>query len=152
MADFELNDERRRPRQTNFGSLSAGMIVRGSVPASILFAAEAPSRPQPPSSLRDVNANVAATLAQQRAPEPPRSALAAVVALKSELPPVPATGGQRKAVTVRLDPVHHMRLRLVGSYTRRSAQDILVQALNSYLDNLPAGIPGGGPSFRDDDA
>lgn len=150
MADFDLNDERRRPRQTNFGSLSAGMIVRGSVPASVLFGAEAPPRPQP-ASLRDVNANVTATLAQQRTPEAPRSALAAVVALKPDLPPVSAAGGQRKAVTVRLDPVHHMRLRLVGSYTRRSAQDILVHALNSYLNNLPPSVPGGGPTFREDE-
>ena len=40
MADFELTDERRRPRQTSFGALNAGMIVRGSVPASVLYGAE----------------------------------------------------------------------------------------------------------------
>jgi hypothetical protein len=140
---IDLSDERRRERQTNFGSLSAGMIVRGSVPASVLFGGETPGRPQPPTSLRDVNANVAAKLG--RAPQPEST----VVAITPELP-LPTSGGPRKAVTVRLDPVHHMRLRLVGSYTRRSAQDILVQALNAYLNNLPASVPGGGPSFADE--
>jgi len=35
-------DERRRPRQSNFGSLSAGMIVRGTVPAELLTPVEPP--------------------------------------------------------------------------------------------------------------
>ena len=43
-----------------------------------------------------------------------------------------------------------MRLRLVGSYMHRSAQDILVAALNAYLDKLPASVPGGGPAFAPD--
>ena len=145
MPDFDLTDERRRPRQTSFGSLCAGMIVRGSVPASVLYGTDAPPRPQAPASLREVNAKVSAAMAQQRpAPEP-----APVIALKPETTAtVPA--GQRKAVTVRLDPVHHMRLRLVGSYMHRSTQDILVAALNAYLDKLPASVPGGGGAFRPD--
>jgi len=148
MPDVIQIDERRRPRQSNFGALSSGMIVRGSVPAAVLFGAE--PAPRAPTSLRDVNANVAATLApREQTNDAPRSDLASVIALKADLaPPSPAAAGARKAVTVRLDPVHHMRLRLVGSYTRRSAQDILVQALNSYLNNLPPDIPGGGAAFK----
>jgi hypothetical protein len=146
MPDFDLTDERRRPRQTSFGSLSAGMIVRGSVPASVLYGTEAPPRTQAPASLREVNAKVSATIAQRPAPPPEP---APVIALKPETTAtVPA--GQRKAVTVRLDPVHHMRLRLVGSYMHRSAQDILVAALNAYLDKLPASVPGGGSAFAPD--
>jgi hypothetical protein len=141
MPELELIDERRRARQTNFGSLSAGMIVRGAVPASVLYGSE------PPASVREVNANVAATLSQGQAPQP--SSVVAMPAAAERIIEVPAPGGQRKAVTVRLDPVHHMRLRLVGSFYRRSAQDILVQALNAYLDSLPASVPGGASAAFD---
>ena len=142
MADFDPTDERRRPRQTSFGALSAGMIVRGSVPASVLYGTDMPARS--PSSLRDVNANVTAALAQRPTPEP-----APVIALKPAAT-ASAPAGPRKAVTVRLDPVHHMRLRLVGSFMHRSTQDILVAALNAYLDKRPASVPGGGPAFAPD--
>jgi hypothetical protein len=146
MPDSDVTDERRRPRQTTFGSLNAGMIVRGSVPESVLYGTGAPTRP--PSSLREVNANVAATLAQRPASEPaPITALKPAAA--ATVPPI-VPGGARKPVTVRLDPVHHMRLRLVGSFMRRSTQDILVAALNAYLDKLPASVPGGGSAFPPD--
>jgi len=128
--------------------LSSTMIVRGSVPAHVLFGGEAPPpRPQathsPPTSLRDISATVVASLAQDRTRPPTASlsALASVVSLKAERDRAPQTG-PRKSITVRLDPVHHMRLRLVGSYLRRSAQDIMVEALNSYLDTLPQEPPG----------
>lgn len=147
MTDLDLTDERRRPRQTSFGALSGGMIVRGSVPASVLYGTEAP-RSQPPSSLREVSAKVATAVTQSLAVAvAPRAAT--VVPLNSEVVATAPTG-PRKAVTVRLDPVHHMRLRLVGSFMHRSTQDILVAALNAYLDTLPASVPGGGPAFATD--
>jgi hypothetical protein len=45
-------------------------------------------------------------------------------------------------MTVRLDPVHHLRLRVVSSFLKRSSQQIFVAALEAYLDRLPSSIPG----------
>jgi hypothetical protein len=36
MRALDVIDERRRPRQSNFGSLGAGMVARGTVPAELL--------------------------------------------------------------------------------------------------------------------
>ena len=122
MTGIQAIDERRRPRQSNFGALSAGMIVRGAVPSHVLYGdAVAAAAPRP--------APAPIATPQPAAPMP--------------LPTIadrPVAGLQRKALTVRLDPVHHMRLRLVGSYLGRSAQDIMIQALNAYLAGLPRSV------------
>lgn len=116
-----------------FGSLSAGMIVRGSVPAQVLFGAGTAISPRPPQPPAETGAT-APPLAVSPAPAPMQRGGA------EPRPP-------RKTVTFRLDPAQHMRLRVLGAYQRRSAQDILVQALTAYLDSAPApaAVPGGEP-------
>ena len=43
----------------------------------------------------------------------------------------------KAAFTLRLDAERHLKLRLAVAVTRRSAQQIVTQALDEYLDNLP---------------
>ena len=38
------------------------------------------------------------------------------------------------AVTVKLDEARYQKLKMLGLTTRRSSQDIIVQALDAYLD------------------
>jgi len=66
---LETVDERLRPRQSNFGSLGAGMIERGKVPAHILYGAESAESEAPADGIIDVNvaAAAAASLLQLRA-------------------------------------------------------------------------------------
>lgn len=50
---------------------------------------------------------------------------------------VPAAAGKtRKAFTLRLDADRHMRLRLAAATQRRSAQQIVTEALDAFL-NVP---------------
>lgn len=49
----------------------------------------------------------------------------------------PATAGRKAAFTLRLDAERHLKLRLAVAVTRRSAQQIVTQALDELLDNLP---------------
>jgi hypothetical protein len=123
--------------RAGFGSLTAGMVLRGSVPPQILVGVAVPPRPPAPEVLT----------APPPAPEPaPPPAVAAPPSLEGAPPapqPVaPRPSGRRRALTLRLDPVHHMRLRLVGSLLKRSAQDLCVAALERYFDSLPPNFPG----------
>lgn len=114
-------------RKGGFGSLTSGMIVRGAVPVQVLYGPGASGQVLP------------------REPEPmvePEPEVSRVVERVVAPPPSPATGAARKAMTVRLDAAQHMRLRVVSAYQRRSAQDVMVQALGRYLDSLPASAPG----------
>ena len=43
----------------------------------------------------------------------------------------------RAAFTLRLDPERHLRLRLASAVGRRSAQRIVTQALDAFLDQQP---------------
>lgn len=45
--------------------------------------------------------------------------------------------GSKAAFTLRLDPDRHLRLRLASAVDNRSAQQILTQALDAYLDSQP---------------
>jgi hypothetical protein len=52
--------------------------------------------------------------------------------------PAPAIGARGKAAfTLRLDADRHLRLRLACAVTRRSAQQIVTNALDEYLSSLP---------------
>ena len=44
-----------------------------------------------------------------------------------------ATNGKKAAFTLRLDPARHLRLRLAAAMTRRSAQSLVVEALDELL-------------------
>lgn len=50
---------------------------------------------------------------------------------------VPQLGKARTAFTLRLDPERHLRLRLAKAVTQRSAQEIVTEALDAYLDRQP---------------
>jgi hypothetical protein len=50
----------------------------------------------------------------------------------------PATAVRTKAAfTLRLDPERHLKLRLACALTRRSAQLLVTEALDDFLDSLP---------------
>jgi hypothetical protein len=52
--------------------------------------------------------------------------------------PVSRAGTKAKAAfTLRLDPERHLRLRLACAVSRRSAQMLVTEALDTYLDSLP---------------
>ena len=51
-------------------------------------------------------------------------------------------GGRRAAFTLRLDPERHLRLKVAGVVLGRSSQDIVTEALDTYLSHVgdaPAG-------------
>jgi hypothetical protein len=61
----------------------------------------------------------------------------------------PATAVRAKAAfTLRLDPDRHLKLRLACALSRRSAQQLVTEALDNFLDSLPElealsqGLPG----------
>ncbi len=69
---------------------------------------------------------------------------AAQAPVEAEMPkpaPAPAsvavTARQKAAFTLRLDPERHLRLRLACAVGNRSAQQIVTQALDAYLDSQP---------------
>jgi hypothetical protein len=57
------------------------------------------------------------------------------VTMSAPKPGAPKGTGGTIAVTVRLDPERYEKLKLHGIRTRRTNQDILVQALDAYLAN-----------------
>jgi hypothetical protein len=72
-------------------------------------------------------------------PEPVAEAAPAPAAVVS-LPrrrAAPAAAGRKAAFTLRLDPDRHMRLRLASAVTARSAQQIVTEALDTFLSTLP---------------
>jgi hypothetical protein len=46
----------------------------------------------------------------------------------------------RVALTLRVDQERHTRLRLLAAQTKRSSQDILLAALDSYIDGAAQGM------------
>ncbi len=58
--------------------------------------------------------------------------------LAGKAAPAPATARSRKAAfTLRLDADRHLKLRLACAVSGRSAQQIVTQALDDYLNDLP---------------
>jgi hypothetical protein len=134
-----VNPLARRGR-AGFGSLTAGMVLRGSVPAQVLYASAA-TMPRP--------VHVVERKAEPTNDDEPLAVPVAGAAtcawpkLVADPSPAPAVASKdRRAMTVRLDPVHHMRLRVVSSVLRRSSQEIFVAALEAYFAQLPAATPG----------
>ena len=66
---------------------------------------------------------------------PARGARRAV--LSATKPVVPAIGGRKSAFTLRLDAERHLHLRLACAVQNRSAQQLLIEALDRLLDELP---------------
>jgi hypothetical protein len=53
-----------------------------------------------------------------------------------------AHDGKLAKVSLRLDPVRHLKLRLASAHERRSGQQILLAALDAYLAGVAASVPG----------
>lgn len=76
------------------------------------------------------------------APVPPVLAERAELA-RAVVKPVPARAaradapGHKAAFTLRLDPDRHLRLRLASAVAGRSSQQLLVEALDAFLDSQP---------------
>jgi hypothetical protein len=47
------------------------------------------------------------------------------------------TGKAKAAFTLRLEPDRHLKLRLACALTRRSAQQLVTEALDDFLNTLP---------------
>ena len=125
-----------RPRGRSFGTLSAGMVLRGAVPEQVLRGPTCAVPPQAEALCDTTWPDPGPVLTPAPRPEPvpePKSKSA---------PPAVKPRKKRRAMTVRLDDVQHMRLCLVTTYLQRSAQDLFVTALDAYLDQLPSTIPG----------
>jgi hypothetical protein len=130
-----VNPLARRGR-AGFGSLTAGMVLRGAVPAQVLYAG---ARPVHVVERKAEPINDDEPLA---VPVPRAAACAWPKLVADPSPAPPVASKDRRAMTVRLDPVHHMRLRVVSSVLRRSSQEIFVAALEAYFAQLPAATPG----------
>lgn len=52
-------------------------------------------------------------------------------------PVMPTTGGRKSAFTLRLDAERHLHLRLACAVQNRSAQQLVIEALDRLLDELP---------------
>ena len=91
-------------------------------PASVDFEPE-PTAPEPPFAVRvkPAVAAVAPNPAPRRAPKP-RSA--------------PGAKG-KAAFTLRLDPSRHLKLRLACAVNGRSAQQLVISALDRLLTDMP---------------
>jgi predicted HicB family RNase H-like nuclease len=96
--------------------------------------AEAPPVPAPEPAVREQQKSLKASFA----PAPSDPAPAGVEPERATLPrprPVPAKG--KAAFTLRLDPERHLKLRLACALTRRSAQQLVTEALDDFLAALP---------------
>jgi hypothetical protein len=71
-------------------------------------------------------------------PVPVRKALAKAKAEVVVLPRSRAAAARSKAAfTLRLDPERHLKLRLACALSRRSAQQLVTEALDDFLDSQP---------------
>ncbi len=86
-----------------------------------------------------VSAGIAVRATQ---PASRRSVKAAVRGARSPVlgatkPVVSTTGGRKSAFTLRLDAERHLHLRLACAVRNRSAQQLVIEALDRLLDQLP---------------
>jgi hypothetical protein len=59
---------------------------------------------------------------------------AAREALPRSTRPAPARSEERVAVTLRLDPTRHTRLKIFAARRNRTSQDVVTEALDAYLE------------------
>ena len=110
------------------------------VPSSIEALTPAPiSRPAEPPVVVEQQRNLEASFAPEV--EERQSSAEADPAPRAEVVSLPrsrATAAKAKAAfTLRLDPQRHLKLRLACAVTRRSAQQLVTEALDDFLDSLP---------------
>ncbi|HYW15048.1 MAG TPA: hypothetical protein VE891_02700 [Allosphingosinicella sp.] len=97
--------------------------------------AEAPSRPEAqPEAQPEPEPEVQAPIESRVVKLPrSRSAPARTTPARSSAPAVRA----KAAFTLRLDPERHLKLRLACALSRRSAQQLVTEALDDFLNSLP---------------
>lgn len=57
--------------------------------------------------------------------------------------PEPLAATRRVKLSLRLDAERHLRIKLAAAHLRRSAQNILTEALDHYLDDICPSLSGG---------
>ncbi|HEX8262319.1 MAG TPA: hypothetical protein VF547_05540 [Allosphingosinicella sp.] len=118
------------------------------VPSSIEALTPAPGgrvQVEPPAVVeqqRELESRLAEPEPEPRAVEPaPQPRPARRAAAKAEVVVLPrsrAVAARAKAAfTLRLDPERHLKLRLACALSRRSAQQLVTEALDDFLDSLP---------------
>ena len=113
------------PVQSPVHSQQAELVDRLSAP-------EAEGEPEP------VAAEAPAAPAQVFAPEPPPLVVADRTAAVRAVKPRAAPGSKGKAAfTLRLAPDRHLKLRLACAVTGQSAQQLVTDALDAFLDRMP---------------
>jgi hypothetical protein len=105
----------------DMGDAPAARPVASVVPIPIAFSQPAEEPVPPP-----VVAQQAALAQTFRAP-----------AVPSQLRAAPGAKG-KSAFTLRLDSERHLRLRLMGAHQHRSAQSLVTEALDRFLDEFEA--------------
>lgn len=116
--------------------------VRG---AEVLPLTPAPFNPQAEAMARADDAQARAELAIITPLEPQvrrqQLAIAERFAEEDEQPApkrrAPSQSGRRAAFTLRLDAKRHLKLRLASTVKNRSAQQLVTQALDKYLSEIP---------------
>ncbi|KRB85851.1 hypothetical protein ASE00_03560 [Sphingomonas sp. Root710] len=107
-------------------SLSGGLLARKGEAHPAIRRAPVPMIGVAP---RDQQARLMLSFARQK-PE---------LAIAEDAPPVEAALPRkaRAAFTLRLDSDRHLRLRLASAVANRSAQQIVTEALDAFLDSQP---------------
>lgn len=92
-----------------------------------------------PAPTTPVAADTTPVMAQQERLARALAAPAATPPAAAHPAPEPASkpAKAKAAFTLRLDPERHLRLRLARALSQRSAQQIVCDALDAYLDRLP---------------
>jgi len=94
-----------------------------------------------PAAEPEPEAALEAPVEPEAKPEAPAPSEARVVKLPRS-PAAPARASAtavraKAAFTLRLDPERHLKLRLACALSRRSAQQLVTEALDNFLDSLP---------------
>ncbi|HLU91834.1 MAG TPA: hypothetical protein VKZ46_04545 [Pedomonas sp.] len=125
-------------------SLSAGLLVRkgearpATNPGLVLDQVEGVT----PRQIRLPRPEYKPAATIEVKPAEAQGAAPAKGAAKPKAKAAPATRGQRRvAFTFRLDPERHLNLRVVAIFNRTSAQKILEEALDRYLEVAMAQDP-----------
>lgn len=127
-------------------SLSSALLARKGTAAPVGHAATyqvTDATPRPRAATRANDDAVAPAPAER--PDVARPSVSCVQATPCAEPAAAAQDRKKLVkVSLRLDPARHLRLRLSAAHLRQSAQQLLLAALDSYLDEAirPTGSSG----------
>ncbi|CAH0350963.1 hypothetical protein [Sphingobium sp. CECT 9361] len=112
----------------------AGLAPMGGSPLSFTPAPIVDQMPVPEDAPVPVVIEQRRVLSEKLSPVSPEPTIAAPVLPTA---PLKQTARSKAAFTLRLDPERHLRLRLACAVANRSAQHIVTQALDAFLDSQP---------------